>query len=264
MAQNFELSITESPRNFLMPLKSMTTPSPEFIYDVLSEFVPAIQAELERDYRFRPNDRLRELIDDIKHLSIDNAVDLLNDLFSHPTVDSYSRYLSNSLADEIIGRFFDGGFVPTYLSGTNPATFQSTPVQFVLSPNENSSGLTESGTLVTPEDVTPPESPRSQTPPLSSAYPVARPDIGTGRVPAELIPPFPVYAQTWRQTPPSAYRELPIDTYNVRQNEFYDGRPNWPSYSHSRRNPNRYPDRHHEIQTAISRSGLRSSSRYYR
>jgi hypothetical protein len=242
----------------------MTTPSPEFIYDVLSEFAPAIQAELERDYRLRPNDYIRDLIDEIDNLSIDTVSDLLNDLFAHPTTDSYSRYLSNQLADEIIGRFFDAGFIPTYLSGTNPADFQLEPVQFVLSPQGSPSGthrgLTESGTLVTTEDVTPPESPRSSTPPLSPTYPVARPDIGTVPVREELIAPFPVYAQTWRQTPTSAYRELPVDTYNVRPIGDYDGRPSWPSYPRR----HRYPDRHHEIQSAINRSGLRSSYRYYR
>jgi hypothetical protein len=250
----------------------MISPSPDLIYDILSEYAPEIQAELEIAYRKEPTDFLNQLLDGIHTLSVDNATEILDDLFLEPTVNVYSRYLSNYLADQIVGRFFDAGFVPLYISQVSPSQYQLSPVQFTLSPTLTPPGTpigpTESGTLLATPLPTPP-----QTPPLSPSYPVSRPDIGTAPINPALLPPAPVYARSWEETPESAYLEMPVNHYRVLPPESinYNGRqrPQRPQrqnnsgrYGNGRnQRPGSYPNPTEEIRKAIIRSGLRYNSR---
>jgi len=156
----------------------------EFQYSVLYDFADQILDQLEAYSLEHPGNNLVDyLIQEIENVNPGNSTDILSKLFSAPTPQRFSKYISNDLADLILSRFFDAGFIYTYFTWVSPESPEYTALMFEVSPLASP--------LPSPIP-SPPASPPPGTPPLTPSYPM--PLRGAQNV-------GPTYDQTYQETP---------------------------------------------------------------
>jgi len=159
-------------------------PMLEFQYSVLYDFADQILDQLEAYSLEHPGNNLVDyLIQEIENVNPGNSTDILSKLFSAPTPQRFSKYISNDLADLILSRFFDAGFIYTYFTWVSPESPEYTALMFEVSPLASP--------LPSPIP-SPPASPPPGTPPLTPSYPM--PLRGAQNV-------GPTYDQTYQETP---------------------------------------------------------------